>query len=817
MKQIFKLALFFSAVAGICSPVLADITGKAVDGSGNPVVNAFVTYSGLGNRFVWTYSDSQGNFTLPGAGPTSVDPSLYAKPLLSGINAQVRGGLLCFNADGKNDVSVDIYTLRGGHLDKMSYGMLGAGRYSVHPFSKRLARAVYVVKVRNGAELGSQKMLCVSAAGAGRLEKQSDENQVSLPAFVGKRSADVEVVRVGKTGYFPKLVPVQSFTQAIGNVGIAKMDVAARVDSVFNSLSLTQKIYQTVMCDVRSIHPKDIVTTTQIGTYLGAGGVQPPDGTSPAKWANWLDSFHVAQMQSATKVPLMIAYDAVHGLNVCVGGTVSPHNIAMGATWDPELVKKAYRMEAIEVRGTGANWAFSPCIAVPRHLHWGRVYEGFGESPEIAQQMAKAAVLGFQGFDLSHPFSIAACVKHFAADGGTDGGLNGGDCTAPDAALRAIHLPGYARAVEADPATVMPSFSSWRGTPMHFNKPLLTDYLKTQLGFDGFAVGDYYGDYWGTLTTVDAITAGLDVPMHVDNPTGSETTTLGLYNASANGQARVIDAVKRVLRTKIKMGLFDRNNSADPNVTALIGCQMHRDIARECVRKSLVLLKNTNAVLPIAKTKKVHLVGDFADNIGLQCGGWTITWQGDTSGTGPTTTGTTIKQGFAKLTQGTVTSSVDATGIPSNADVVIVCVGEKPYAEGNGDNGSLTLTSNTIFKGINYTQLISDCKAKGKPLVCLLFSGRPMIVTNEIQQCDAFVACWLPGTEGDGIAEVLYGDYDFRGKLTHTWPTSYGQEPINTGNMGDPVGSGGTPLFAYGYGLNLAGQQLPAGFYSTIP
>jgi beta-glucosidase len=302
--------------------------------------------------------------------------------------------------------------------------------------------------------------------------------------------------------------------------------------------------------------------------------------------------------------------------------------------------------------------------------------------------------------------------------------------------------------------------------------------------------------------------------MHVDAPIPNEDTTLSLYNANAAGQARVTDAVKRVLRTKMKMGLFDRVNTADPNVTALIGCQAHRDIARECVRKSLVLLKNANGVLPIAKTKKVHLVGDFADNIGLQCGGWTITWQG---GAGATTIGTTIKQGFVKLTQGTVTSSVDATGIPTDADVVIVCVGEKPYAEGDGDNGSLALSGNTIYNGNNYTQLIANCKATGKPLVCLLFSGRPMIITSEIQQCDAFVAVWLPGTEGDGVAEVLYGNYDFTGKLTHSWPTSYAQEPINTGSMGDATGSGGAPLFDYGFGLNLAGQQLPAGFYTTIP
>jgi beta-glucosidase len=814
MKNAIKRILFISLVLCSQSPAPAAITGKAVDQAGKAVVNAFVTFSGLDNRFIWAYSDSQGNFSLGQGGTASNDPLISAKPAAGMMHARVSGNTLFFNADGANAVTVDLYTLKGNHIAGLSCGVLGAGRYSVHPFPRQLARAVYVVKVKNGMEIGCQRMLFAGTTSGGTFEKEASAENVSQPVFLGKKTADVEVVRIGRTGYFPKLVPVQSFTQNIGTIAITQMNVASRADSVFTSLTLAQKMYQLVMCDVRSIHPKDIVTSTQIGTYLGAGGVTPPDGNNPAKWANWLDSFQVQQAASATKVPLIIGYDAVHGLNVCAGGTVSPHNIGLGATWDPELVKKVYRMEAIEVRGTGANWAFSPCIAVPRHLHWGRVYEGFGETPEIAQQMAKAAVLGFQGWDLSHPLSIAACIKHFAGDGGTDGGGNGGNCTAADAVLRSIHLPGYARGVEAEAATVMPSFSSWRGTPMHFNKPLLTDYLKTQLGFDGFMVGDYYGDYWGSFTTKDAIAAGLDVPMHVDNPTASETTILGIYNADATGQARVIDGVKRVLRTKLRMGMFDHAVKADPQVTALIGCQLHRDIARECVRKSLVLLKNANSVLPIAKTKKVHLVGDFADNIGLQCGGWTISWQGSA---GAITTGTTIKQGFVKLTKGTVTSSIDAAGIPGDADVVIVCVGEKPYAEGDGDNGSLALSGGTIYNGVNYTSLISACKAKGKPLVCLLFSGRPMIITNEIQQCDAFVAAWLPGTEGDGIAEVLYGDYDFRGKLPHTWPASYAQEPINTGSMGDPVGAGGNPLFPFGYGLNLAGQQLPAGFYSTIP
>jgi beta-glucosidase len=815
MKRFVFFPLFLSLVVCIHSQAIANITGKAVDQAGKPVANAFVTFSGLDYRFTWAYSDSQGNFSLGTTGPSTGVQPLNILPTAGKINAQVKGGTLFFSADGNSPVTMGIYSLAGSRVGNLQYGVLGEGRYTVHPFSRQMAKAVYVVKIRNGPEISCQKMLYAGQQGAGLIGKEpAGGSFVEGPVFLGKKAADVEIVRVGRTGYFPKLVPVQSFTQDVGNVAIVNMNLATRVDSVFNSLTLAQKMYQLVMADVGVIHPKDIAASTQIGTYLGAGGVKPPDGNNPAKWANWLDSFNVQQMASPTKVPLMIAYDAVHGLNVCVGGTVNPHNIGLGATWDPELVKKAYRMEAVEVRGTGANWVFSPCIAVPRHLHWGRVYEGFGETPEIAQQMSKAAVLGFQGWDLSHPLSIAACIKHFAADGGTDGGVNTANCSAADAVLRAIHLPGYVQGVGAEAATVMPSFSSWRGTPMHFNKPLLTDYLKTQLGFDGFVVGDYYADYNGTLVTKDAIAAGLDVPMHVDNPAGTEAQVLGVYNADATGQARVTDGVKRVLRTKLRMGLFDRDNKADPKVTALIGCQLHRDIARECVRKSLVLLKNANSVLPIAKTKKVHLVGDFADNIGLQCGGWTISWQGSA---GAITTGTTVKQGFAKLTKGTVTSSADAAGIPSDADVVIVCVGEKPYAEGDGDNSSLALSGGTIYNGTNYTNLISACKAKGKPLVCLLFSGRPMIITSEIQQCDAFVAAWLPGTEGDGIAEVLYGDYDFRGKLPHTWPASYAQEPINTGTLGDATGAGGTPLFTYDYGLNLAGARLPAGFYSTVP
>jgi beta-glucosidase len=275
--------------------------------------------------------------------------------------------------------------------------------------------------------------------------------------------------------------------------------------------------------------------------------------------------------------------------------------------------------------------------------------------------------------------------------------------------------------------------------------------------------------------------------------------------------------IRRVLRVKLRAGLFEKNPLTNRALTATIGSQMHRDVARECVRKSLVLLKNEGPVLPIAKTARVHIVGEHAVNLGLQCGGWTVSWQGDPIRT--QVEGTTIVQGFEKLAPGKTSWSADATGIPGDADVVIVCVGERPAAEWDGTNFGQMCLDGTKYEGYptdwwkcvlynqsNYTQLIADCAAKGKPLVCILISARPYIVTEEIKQCKAFVEAWFPGSEGGGIAEVLYGDYDFSGTLPHTWPASFAQEPINAGNWGDAVGIGGAPLFPYGFGLSYKGQ-----------
>ena len=441
------------------------------------------------------------------------------------------------------------------------------------------------------------------------------------------------------------------------------------------------------------------------------------------------------------------------------------------------------------------NFAFGPCIAVPRNDRWGRVYEGFSESPDLTQAMARAAVLGFQTSDLSYPLAVAACAKHFAGDGGTTNGTDRGNTQGDDAALRSIHLPGYMAAVQAGTASIMASFSSWNGVRMHENTALLTDWLKTAQKFDGFINGDWDGHTTGTSSPANCVKAGLDVPM-----TGAHSEGIGTLQSLFNGLysggsgSRVDDAVKRLLRIKYRMGLFGAPLMTNPALTALVGSQAHRDIAREAVRKSMVLLKTSPSLLPLSKTAKITLVGQAAQDIGLQCGGWTLGWQGASGNSMP---GTTIKQGFERI-GGATNISYSSDGSSIAGDIAVVCIGEQPYAEGVGDRTDLTIP------GAN---LVTAAKNSGKKVICVMITGRPMDISAIADKCDAIVAAWLPGTEGDGVGEVLYGNYAFTGKLSMSWPRTTAQEPVNVGDATY------NPLYPYDYGLNAAGQELPKGIY----
>ncbi|MGD0654711.1 MAG: glycoside hydrolase family 3 N-terminal domain-containing protein [Thermoguttaceae bacterium] len=573
--------------------------------------------------------------------------------------------------------------------------------------------------------------------------------------------------------------------------------IEAKIDSLLRTMTLDEKIGQMTEVDLGAIKDKSDIQKYFIGSVLSGGDSDPPDN-SPQTWAKTYDELQSWALKTRLKIPLIYGIDAVHGHNNVLGAVIFPHNVGLGATRNPELVEKAARITALEVSGTGINWTFAPCIAVARNIRWGRTYESFGETPELAESLGAAAVRGFQGKNLADPGSIVACAKHYMGDGGTTNGKDQGNTQCDEATLRKIHLPGYVAAVKAGAGTIMASFSSWNGKKMHGNKYLLTDVLKNELAFKGFLVSDWAGidqlspDF---KTAVEqSINAGMDMAMVPNGPGGKNNYIefIGLLKELAAEdkvpQSRIDDAVRRILRVKFKTRLFEKPFT-DPSLTASIGSAEHRQVARDCVRQSLVLLKNENHVLPLAKNLK-HLVvaGKAADDLGMQCGGWTIRWQGRTGKVtdGGTTILAAIRQAVAPGTE--VIFSADGENA-QGADAAIVVVGESPYAEGNGDRKDLGLAKKDI-------DLVKKVKQSGVPVITVLLSGRPMILGPALDNSDAFIAAWLPGTEGQGVADVLFGDYKPTGKLPHTWPKSMDQVPLNVGDPGADKA-----LFPYGFGL----------------
>lgn len=568
-------------------------------------------------------------------------------------------------------------------------------------------------------------------------------------------------------------------------------DINKRVDELISKMTIDEKIGQMIQVDRSAVinNPQDI-KNYYIGSILSGGGSAPATNT-PEAWADMYDQFQSYALQTRLKIPLIYGIDAVHGHNNVYGAVIFPHNIGLGCTRNPELVEKVARAAAEEVAATGIDWTFAPCIAVPQDERWGRTYEGFGETPELAVMMAAPAVRGFQTEILgSSNSSILACAKHFLGDGGTKGGKDQGDTQLDEAIIRKIHLPGYISAINAGVGSIMASYSSINGLKMHGSKYWLTDVLKGELKFQGFIVSDWGGvdqlpgDYKSKLET--AINAGIDMVMLPYDYKNFFITMKQLINEKRIPVSRIDDAVRRILKVKFQLGLFEKPYT-DRSLLSKFGSQEHRMIAREAVRQSLVLLKNENKILPLSKNaKRILVAGKAANDLGIQCGGWTISWQGSS---GNVTIGTTILEAIKKAVSPntSVSYSVDGNEI-DNADVAIVVIGEEPYAEGQGDRSDLNLST----KDIN---LITNIKSKGIPVVAILISGRPMIITNLLDYCDAFIAAWLPGSEGDGIADVLFGDYKPTGKLSLSWPKSMNQIPINIGDENYD------PLFPYGYGL----------------
>ncbi len=562
-----------------------------------------------------------------------------------------------------------------------------------------------------------------------------------------------------------------------------------RVSDLLSRMTLDEKIGQMTMAERSALETIEDIAAYSLGSLLSGGG-SAPDPNIPKSWADMYDRYQEHALSTRLGIPLIYGIDAVHGHNNVAGAVIFPHNIGLGATRDSELVEEIGRITALEVAGTGVDWTFSPCLAVSRDEKWGRTYESFGETPELVSLLGGALVRGYQGTDLSDGKTILACAKHWVGDGGTTGGDDRGNTELDEQTLTKIHIMPYLEAIDADVGSIMVSYSSWNGTKMHSNSYLINDVLKGELGFEGIVVSDYAaideieGDYSSAVRT--AINAGLDMIMV---PHKYITFIDTLREAVENGEvpvARIDDAIRRILKVKFELGLFEYPY-ADRDLTDSIGSDEHRKVAQQAVRESLVLLKNSNDVLPLPKDLgHIHVAGKTSDNIGNQCGGWTISWQG---GNGNTTTGTTILDAIKNtVSENTrVTFSIDGMGA-EGADVGIVVVGETPYAESAGDSDDMRLSRADV-------DTIIATRAAGVPVIVILVSGRPMIIEPEIENWDALIAAWLPGTEGQGVADVIFGDFNPTGKLPCSWPLAMDQAPINYGDADYD------PLFAYGFGL----------------
>lgn len=597
----------------------------------------------------------------------------------------------------------------------------------------------------------------------------------------------------------PTLVPVD----ADAPYKQADLPIAERVDDLLARMTLAEKIGQMTLVEKGSINPDDI-RDRYIGGLLSGGGGYPSPNT-PESWAEMVDGFQGYALESHLGIPLIYGVDAVHGHNNVAGAVIFPHNVGLGAANDPALMQEIGRVTAAEMIATGIYWDYAPVVAVPQDIRWGRTYEGYGENTVLVTTLATAFLQGLQGDDLAAPDTVLGTPKHFVGDGGTAWGssttgsymLDQGVTAVDEATLRAVHLPPYAAVIDAGARNIMISYSSWGGMKMHAQQYLITDVLRGELGFTGFIVSDWAGmdqidnDYYAAVVT--SVNAGVDMNMVPYDYNRFIATLTRAVEAGDVSMERIDEAVRNILTVKFEMGLFAHPYS-DPAQLALVGSDEHRAVAREAVAKSQVLLKNEGDILPLAKDIPMLFVGGAAaDDIGIQSGGWTIEWQGRA---GAITPGTTILEGIQNTVSPDTVVVYDKFGrfedIPADQpSVCIGVVGEMPYAEGIGDSADLRLPVNDL-------RVLSRMQEACDQLIVVLISGRPLIVTDEIDSWSALVAAWLPGTEGQGVADVLFGDVPFTGKLSYTWPRSVDQLPFDFTNLGEGEGD---PLFPYGYGL----------------
>lgn len=669
-------------------------------------------------------------------------------------------------------------------------------------YSKSRTRRRALVKV--GA---ASLLLTLSACSSNSISESSGSSVAAVKASQSPNEA---------MEYQPSLWPKRDTSPPRDN------DVEMRAAKVLAQMSVAEKVGQIMQPELKYVTPED-VKNYHIGSVLNGGGTTPNNNkfATVEDWASLAQQFYMASMDTSdgkVAIPLIWGSDAVHGNNNVFGATLFPHNIGLGAAGDPELMFRVGRATAMEVVATGVDWTFGPTVAVVRDVRWGRTYESYSEDPQIVMDYAREMVRGIQGADSTpgyKPKNVVATAKHFLGDGGTTQGVDRGDTAVSEKELVEVHAAGYISALDGNVLTTMASFNSWNGKKLHGNKYLMTDILKERMGFDGLVVSDWNGHMQVPGCSVEqcaaAINAGLDLVMVPSDWRAMLKNTIKAVEAGDISMQRLDDAVTRVLRVKLRAGLFDVGPVLDrPHVgdISLMGHQDHRDVAREAVRKSLVMLKNNGGVLPLSGDANILVAGDAAHNIGKQAGGWTLSWQGTGNKNEDFPGASSIWDGIreqvesaggrAVLKEDGVWTNDDFSG--QKPDVAVVVYGEEPYAEWHGD------ITNIEYQYGHKTDihLLNKLKEQGIPVVSVFVTGRPLWTNKELNASDAFVVAWLPGSEGAGVAEVLLKtkqgavQNDFQGKLSFSWPRSVSQSVLNVGQEDYD------PLFAYGYGLTYS-------------
>jgi beta-glucosidase len=604
-----------------------------------------------------------------------------------------------------------------------------------------------------------------------------------------------------------KGIATPSSWPVVKNPVAANPAIEARIKDLLSRMSVEQKVGQVIQADLGSVSPEDVYKY-HLGSVLN-GGNSAPGGKQWAPAAEWLaeaDKFYDASVRphgNLPIIPITWGSDAVHGHNNVTGATLFPHNIGLGAMRNPELMRKIGGATAVEMRATGLDWTFAPTLAVVRDDRWGRTYESYSENPAVVASYARPLVEGLQGKvgakDWLKGSHIVATAKHFVGDGGTDGGKDQGDNISSEAELRDVQAAGYRPAISAGVQSIMASYNSWHGEKMHGNQSLLTDVLRGRMNFGGFVVGDWngHGQVAGCKagSCAASFNAGLDMFMAPDSWKELYVSTLAQVKDGTISAKRLDEAVARILRVKLRAGLFEAGRPSSRLLAGQfdkIGSPAHRAIARQAVRESLVLLKNENGALPLKAGQKLLIAGDGATSYMKQSGGWTLSWQGTNLPDSEFPGATTIGKALLDASGGKAVVSKDGQ-YADKPDVAVVVFGEDPYAEFQGDVPDLIFRDKS-----DNLALLKKYKAEGIKTVAVFLSGRPLWVNNHINAADAFVAAWLPGSEGGGVADVLFGKADFKGKLPFSWPKLATQYVLNIGDKGYD------PLFAYGYGLSYA-------------